>query len=55
MALGRWVRFLVVVVAVGGEVEVLFEPEFRVEERVDTITVCFLNTVSFNVPQSAAL
>lgn len=52
MALGRWVRFLVVVVAVGGEVEVLFELEFRVDERVDTI---LLSTVSFDVPQSAIL
>jgi len=43
MALGRWVRLLVVVVAVGGEVEVLFELGFRVDERVDTI---LLSTVT---------
>jgi len=43
MALGRWVRFLVMVVAVGGEVEVLFELGFRVDERVDTI---LLSTVT---------
>ena len=34
------------VAAVGGEVEVLFEREFRVEERVDTI---LLSAVLFNV------
>lgn len=46
MVLGRWVRFLVVAAAVGGEVEVLFEREFRVEERVDTILP---SAVFFNV------
>ena len=55
MALGRWVCFLVVVVvAVGGEVEVLFELEFWVDERVDTILLSTVISLC-KLPQSAII